>query len=68
MRPSYFIYVPEGYEKRHVDVVINVSTVWEKKMKALFQHESQKKDIDAEIALIEKLKLPKEEYFIIKKK
>lgn len=39
-----------------------------KKMKALFQHESQKKDIDAEIALIEKLKLPKEEYFIIKKK
>ena len=68
MRPDYFIYVPDGYEKHAVDKVIDVSKVWDKKMNALFQHESQQKDIDAELAMMQKLQLPKEEYFLTQKK
>lgn len=63
---SYFIYFPPGYKKREIDEVIDVSDVWDQKIKAMFAHRSQIKD--AERILKMRQTLPKEEYFLIIKK
>lgn len=64
--PPYFIYMPQGYKKEQIDKIIDVSAVWDKKIQAMSQHQSQIKDVD-KIEKIEK-ESPKEEYFLIKKK
>ena len=62
----YFIYVPEGYKKTEVDKVIDISAVNDLKIKALKKHRSQVNDVNR--VLKQREKLPKEEYFIIRKK
>jgi LmbE family N-acetylglucosaminyl deacetylase len=59
---DYFIYFPPGYEPSEYNQTIDVSTVWDTKMKAIHQHKSQQGDIDKIVPIMESL--PKEEYFI----
>lgn len=63
---DYFIYCPPGYTKDQVDEVIDVSSVWETKVRAIKEHHSQKGDIKS--FLKDSLHLPKEEYFMLLKK
>lgn len=63
---DYFIYFPQGYRKDEIDRVVDVSSVWEKKVAGMKEHKSQKHDADS---ILERYKkLPKEEYFLVKEK
>ncbi len=63
---NYFIYFPEGYDKAEVDLVENVSSVIDIKIKAIKSHISQTKDMGL---ILKKFKyLPAEEYFFVKEK
>lgn len=62
---DYFIYFPPGYSKDEVDKIVDVSDVWDTKVKAMLVHESQKHD--AQRILKSHDKHPKEEYFLIRK-
>lgn len=66
LQESYFIYFPEGYTKKEINEVYDVSSVWEKKLASIMEHKSQKHDSDRILKKLEKL--PKEEYFLIKEK
>lgn len=63
---NYFIYFPNGYKKDQIDKIIDVSSVWDTKAKAMMAHESQIKD--AQRILRSRQSLPKEEYFLVFKK
>jgi len=63
---NYFIYFPPGYKKEQVDKVIDVSSAWNTKRKAMLQHKSQIKDVLAFIGF--QMLLPKEEYFLVRKR
>ncbi len=63
---DYFIYFPDGCKREEVDHIENVSKVWNKKVEAIKAHNSQSKDGNYILSLIEKL--PKEEYFLVKQK
>lgn len=61
---DYFIYFPEGKRPEEVDEKIDVSSVWEKRILAMDQHLSQKKDIDE---IKKELELGnKEEWFMVR--
>ncbi len=60
---DYFIYFPPGYKKSDITKTIDVSSVWEQKIEAIKQHESQKPDVEANLKAFEEL--PKEENFIV---
>ena len=63
---DYFIQVPPGYSKDQVDLVEDVSSVWETKLQAIQAHKSQKEDVKR---VLEELKrLPQEEYFLVETK
>jgi LmbE family N-acetylglucosaminyl deacetylase len=62
----YFIYFPPGYKESEIDKIVDISSVWEKKIDAMHQHESQKHDIKKLLGVFQKRK--KEEYFMILKK
>ena len=59
---DYFIYFPPGYEPSEYNQTIDVSEVWEQKLRAINQHVSQQGDIDTIVPIMERL--PKEEHFI----
>ena len=63
---DYYIYYPPGYKKEEISKVIDVSVVWEQKTEAMYQHESQRHDVER--ILKELHGLPQEENFIILKK
>ncbi len=63
---DYFIYVPHGYSRDDVDMIINTEDVWDKKKAALYEHKSQMKDVSRMIGTLEES--PKEEYFLIEEK
>ncbi len=63
---DYFIYWPPGYKKEEISKVIDVSVVWEQKTEAMYQHESQRHDVER--ILKEYNGLPQEENFIVLKK
>ena len=63
---DYFICFPPGYEKNEVDVIVDVSEVWSQRIQAINCHTSQEKDMRE--TLSELNILPKEEYFLVKKK
>lgn len=63
---EYFIHFPPGYKKDEIDKVIDVSVVWEQKIEAMYQHESQMHDIER--ILKGYRDLPQEENFIVLKK
>ncbi len=65
-RSDYFVYVPTGYDPNKVDKVINISSVYRKKVDAMKAHQSQMKDM-MDILEVQK-NLPKQELFNIKKK
>lgn len=41
---GYFIYRPPGYDPKDIDLVVDVSSVWDKKIEAIKCHKSQSKD------------------------
>lgn len=63
---NYFIYFPQGYEKRDVDLVVDTSEVWEIKQKAMRTHKSQTHDVERIINMYKDR--PKEEYFLLVKR
>ncbi len=60
---GYFIYMPPGYDTSEIDKVIDISDVWEVKLKAMNAHQSQLKDVKR----IQKIhsELPREENFLV---
>lgn len=60
---NYFIFVPSGLNRKDMDEIVDISDVWELKVKAMHKHESQIEDINKILAK-EKL-LPKADHFIV---
>jgi len=63
---DYFIFFPEGYKKAEIDLTVDITSVWRKKINAIQAHKSQKHDIDRMLEVFEKL--PKEEHFLVRNK
>lgn len=63
---DYYIYFPPGYNDEQISKKIDVSDVWDLKIQAMHQHESQAHDIERTLRGYQDL--PKEENFIILKK
>jgi len=63
---DYFIYWPPGYKKEEISQTVDVSVVWEQKTEAMYQHESQRHDVERILKEINEL--PQEENFIVLKK
>lgn len=66
LRKDYFIYFPPGYDKSEFDEVVDISDVWDVKVKAMEQHKSQRKDMENILKTAENF--PKEEYFFVVKR
>lgn len=62
----YFIYRPDGIPRSQIDEIVDVSDVWDIKLKAMQQHESQKHDYERILKMRENS--PKEEYFLVKER
>jgi LmbE family N-acetylglucosaminyl deacetylase len=63
---DYFIYVPPGYTNEEINEKVDVSSVWDLKIKAIKTHVSQAKDGNS---ILEDIKdLPKIENFLTKVK
>lgn len=66
MGNDYFIHFPLGYTQEEIDEVIDVSSVWEQKVQAMYQHKSQMHDVKR---ILERGKdFPKEEAFLVTEK
>jgi LmbE family N-acetylglucosaminyl deacetylase len=63
---NYFVYAPPGFTPDQVDEVIDVSSVWEAKVKAMYCHQSQIEDVKWILPLEERA--GKKELFLIRKK
>ncbi len=61
IRNDYFIYVPHGYTRDQVDLIIDYADDWDTVVKAMYAHTSQRSD--AEWFLGIKKRMPKEQYF-----
>jgi N-acetyl-1-D-myo-inositol-2-amino-2-deoxy-alpha-D-glucopyranoside deacetylase len=63
---DYFIFVPPGYTAEEINEKVDVSSVWDLKVKAIKTHVSQAKDGNS---ILEEMKdLPQIENFLIKEK
>ena len=62
----YFIYIPPGYKPTEVDIINDVSNVWDVKIKAMREHKSQSDD--AAMLLNTMGDLMKQELFLIREK
>ena len=62
----YFIYIPPGYKPKNVDVVNDVSDVWDMKLRAMQEHKSQAED--ANMLLRTLGDLMKQELFLVRQK
>ena len=40
---NYFVFFPEGFEKKDVDLVVNIRSVFRKKITAALCHKTQKR-------------------------
>ncbi|MBI3627852.1 MAG: PIG-L family deacetylase [Candidatus Sungbacteria bacterium] len=65
-RQDYFIYVPPGYQKKDIGLVVDVSSVWDQKVRAMMAHQSQIGDVKYMLKFVERF--PKKEYFLVTKK
>lgn len=65
-RRDYFIYFPKGYTRPKIQKTVDVSAVWDTRLKAMYTHVSQKHDAERIIRVINKH--PKEEHFLVLKK
>lgn len=60
---EYFVYVPPGYKRREIDLVINTEKYWQQRLKAMTCHKSQRGDSNR---IVKTLKLfPKREHFLV---
>lgn len=60
---SYFIYFPPGYLKSEIDKTVDVSDVWDLKIKAMMVHKSQITDGKRVLGAISRA--PKEEHLLL---
>lgn len=60
---DYFIFFPPGYSKKEINLVVDIASVWEKKVAAIQAHQSQRHDIES---ICKNLSLAKKECFIMK--
>lgn len=65
---DYFIYMPPGFDKKDMDLRIDISDVWDKKVAAIKAHKSQLKDGKYILSLYEKGIVLKTENFLLLKK
>ncbi len=63
---SYYIYFPPGYQKNEIAKTVDVSNVWDLKVKAMMVHKSQITDGKRVLSAISRAK--KEEHFLIFKR
>lgn len=63
LQSPYYIYFPAGYKREDISRTINIEPIWDQKVAAMKEHESQKHDIEKVLGQF--MKRPKEEYFII---
>ncbi len=63
---DYFIYFPPGYKKSEITKTVDVSSLWDLKIKAMAMHQSQKSDGQMVLKAISRA--PKEEHFLELKK
>jgi len=66
MNRDYFVYVPPGCTEAGIDLTVDVSSVWDQKVRAMFAHRSQIQDVKWMADVAEKF--PKKEYFLVKRK
>ena len=66
LNENYFIFFPPGYRESQVDMIQDVSGVWDRKIAAILKHQSQKADIDVFLPIVKKL--PKQELFLVRNK
>ena len=64
-RKNYFIYFPQGYKYSEVQLVVDISNVWDKKVEAMRAHKSQAHDVERILKLLKNQ--PKEEHFLVVK-
>lgn len=60
---NYFINVPQPYTIETIDEAVDISSVWETKVKAMHCHQSQMKDVNRILARLEKMR--KQEFFVL---
>jgi LmbE family N-acetylglucosaminyl deacetylase len=60
---EYFIYVPPGYNRREVNLVINTEKYWRRRLKAMACHKSQRGDSNRIVKTLKSL--PKREHFLV---
>lgn len=63
---NYFIDFGEGYKRSEIDKIVDISDVWDTKVKAMLMHRSQMHD--AQRLIKARQNHPKEEYFLVKTK
>ncbi|MBI5151607.1 MAG: PIG-L family deacetylase [Candidatus Pacebacteria bacterium] len=63
---EYFIYFPDGKERHEVNLIIDTSSVWELRVKAMYCHKTQMKDV--ENILGRSKNVPKEDWFVVKRR
>ncbi len=63
---NYFVFFPEGFDKNDVDLVVNIRSVFSKKIAAALCHKTQMKDALRVIA--KWLISPREEWFFVTKR
>lgn len=60
---DYFVFFPQGFDKKDVDMVVDISDVFEKKLAAAQCHQSQLKDVKR--VTTRWMSAPKEEWFFV---
>jgi LmbE family N-acetylglucosaminyl deacetylase len=66
LQKDYFIYFPDGYKKDEIDHVENIEKVWDKKVRSIKAHGTQKKDGDWILSILRNK--AKDEWFIVREK
>lgn len=62
--PTYFIHFPDGYDRKEIDLVVDISTVLTQKIAAIKCHASQAKDVARILSRMPKF--PLEECFLVR--
>lgn len=61
---DYFVYFPDGKRPEEADEIVDITSVYDKKVEAMKAHKTQMGDVD-DILRLEK-DLPKHEYFMVR--
>ena len=60
---EYFIYVPDGYKRKDIDLIIDTRAYWPQRLKAMAAHQSQRGDSNRIVKTLKQL--PKREHFLV---